>query len=359
MASLAAMKEQAGSKPSNPIALHKGFLEKRIPQLSIGVPAHMNVQRLVRGAIVAMMQNPQLATCSEESVYQSLSVAANLALPIGGGMGYLVPYKGQCTFVPGWQGLVDLVSRSGRGTVWTGAVFDGDHFDFALGDSPFVKHQPMGEDDPQKITHVYAIGRVKGSDWPIIEVWSMSRVMKHLAKYNKVGSRHYAYANLEMYARKVVLLQVLKYMPKSQDLQNAIEANDAAEAGRGVTIDGDFMYVNPESASVPAGQDFTHQGGDFGDEQHLHQAASDGNETHQQQAEAAVTAGPPELDFGKTMASIKRASDTDVLDAAADLIGEFKDEGERAQLRAAYTARKAELEGGAPAPRQRRAMGVE
>jgi hypothetical protein len=38
-------------------------------------------------------------------------------------------------------------------------------------------------------------------------------VLKHLKTYNKVGGRHYANANennLEMYARKVALLQVLK-----------------------------------------------------------------------------------------------------------------------------------------------------
>jgi hypothetical protein len=49
--------------------------------------------------------------------------AAQLGLEPGiNGQGYLIPYKGTCTFVPGWKGLVDLVARSGRATVWTGVV---------------------------------------------------------------------------------------------------------------------------------------------------------------------------------------------------------------------------------------------
>ena len=147
------------------------------------------------------------------------------------GRSYLIPYGRECQFVPGWKGMVDLVNRTGNATVWTGAVFQGDEFDYALGDSPFVTHKPSGESDPDLLTHVYAIGRVKGSEWPVIEVWPIARVKKHRDRYNKVGNRHYSHQNWEMYARKVVLLQVIKYMPASADLAAAVALNDAAEVG--------------------------------------------------------------------------------------------------------------------------------
>jgi hypothetical protein len=118
--------------------------------------------------------------------------------------------------------LVDIANRSGRCTVWTGAVFDGDEFDYALGDRPFVMHKPGEEDDPSKLVYVYAVGRVNGSEWPVIEVWSMKKVWRHRDQYNKVGQRHYSFRDKEMYARKVPLLQVLKYMPSSIELSNAI-----------------------------------------------------------------------------------------------------------------------------------------
>ena len=42
---------------------------------------------------------------------------------------------------------------------------------------------------------------------------------------------------MEMYARKVVLLQVIKYMPASADMAAAVGLNDAAETGtQGLTV---------------------------------------------------------------------------------------------------------------------------
>lgn len=225
----------------SPVAQFSGFMDKLKPQLAKALPAHMNADRMARLALTAFSTNAQLQDCDMKSIAGSIMTAAQLGLEPGiNGQGYLIPYKGTCTFVPGWKGLVDLVARSGRATVWTGAVRLGDEFEYQLGDTPFCKHKPGDEDDDTPFTHVYAIGRVRDAAMPVIEVWSRAKVQKHLKKYNKVGGRHYALSdenNLEMYARKCALLQVLKYMPSSIELANAIVASNAAEEGHGVTIE--------------------------------------------------------------------------------------------------------------------------
>jgi recombination protein RecT len=126
--------------------------------------------------------------------------------------------------------LADLVFRAGRATVWTGAVYEGDEFEYGLGDSPYVKHRPR---DPasDRLLYVYAVGRVKDGDWPVVEVWPISKVIAHRDKYNKVGGRHYSFQHLEMYARKVALLQVIKYMPKSTEMQLALQLDQTAMNG--------------------------------------------------------------------------------------------------------------------------------
>lgn len=217
-------------------------------QLAAALPKHLNPDRMARLALTAFSQNKELQKCDPKSVFSSIIVLSQLGLEPGiDGQGYLVPYKGVCTPIPGWRGYVDLVSRSGRATVWTGAVFDGDEFDYALGDAPFIKHKPGDENDESKLTHVYAVGRVKGAELPVIEVWTKAKVIKHRDKYNKVGSRHYSYSNLEMYARKVVLLQVIKYMPKSVELQTAMDVDLAAAEGKTTDyINGDFVTLDPE-----------------------------------------------------------------------------------------------------------------
>ncbi|WP_408953015.1 recombinase RecT [Lysobacter sp. Hz 25] len=232
------------AKASNGAQLNQ-FLEKYKGQFAVALPKHLNPDRMIRLALTAFNGNRQLQQCDMNSIAASIITAAQLGLEIGvAGQGYLVPYKGKCTFVPGWQGYVDLVSRSGRATVWTGAAFEGDEFEFALGDSPFVRHRPGGEDDPKKLTHVYAVGRVNGSQWPVIEVWPISRVRKHFNKNNKVGAGHYAHNNWEMYARKVPLLQVIKYMPKSIELTNAMTAEAAYNSGNTYTVHGDTITID-------------------------------------------------------------------------------------------------------------------
>lgn len=229
------------TREQSPVAAFSGFMDKLKPQLAKALPAHMNADRMARLALTAFSTNAQLQDCDMKSIAGSIMTAAQLGLEPGiNGQGYLIPYKGTCTFVPGWKGLVDLVARSGRATVWTGAVRLGDEFEYQLGDTPFCKHKPGDEDEDTPFTHVYAIGRVRDASMPVIEVWSRAKVQKHLKKYNKVGGRHYAMSdenNLEMYARKCALLQVLKYMPSSIELANAIVASNAAEEGHGVTIE--------------------------------------------------------------------------------------------------------------------------
>lgn len=247
MSTAQALKTAAtGNKQETPVAKFSGFMEKLKPQLAVALPKHMNADRMARLALTAFSSNPDMQACSPQSIAASIMTAAQLGLEPGiNGQGYLIPYKGTCTFVPGWKGLVDLVSRSGRATVWTGVVYPGDQFEFQLGDSPFCRHIPGdGADDGEQFTHVYAIGRVKESSMPVIEVWTRGKVTKHLKQYNKVGGRHYALAsenNFEMYARKVALLQVLKYMPSSIELSNAVDISNATEAGKGAVLDGNFV----------------------------------------------------------------------------------------------------------------------
>lgn len=241
--------QTTGGQVTTKAASFNQFLQKHKGQLEAALPKHLNADRMIRLALTAFSQNKDLAECSQNSVFASLIVASQLGLEVNvNGQGYLIPYRGTCTFVAGWKGLVDLVSRSGRANVWTGAVFEGDEFDYMLGDDPYCRHKPTGDFDISKLTHVYAIGRIKDSQVPVIEVWTVKKVDAHLKKWNKVGANHYALKegkkNFEMYARKVALLQVLKYMPQSIELAAALDVDSAQEQGRNVTVDGSFVVVD-------------------------------------------------------------------------------------------------------------------
>ena len=213
--------------------------EKQLPamldmfqaEIKRALPKHITPDRMCRIALTAFRQNPALAKCNPATVFAAIIQSSQLGLELGiNGHAYLVPYNNNCSFIPGWKGLVDLVNRAGRSSVWTGAVSIGDEFDYGQGDRPFIHHKPLGISDT--LTHFYAVGRVNNSEWPIIDVWSIKKVEAHRDKWNKVGKSHYSFQHFEMYARKVVLLQVLKYLPSSAEMNQAIALNDAAEIGR-------------------------------------------------------------------------------------------------------------------------------
>lgn len=234
------------------------MLEQFKSEIARALPLHLSADRMARIALTAFRRSPKLANCEPASVFAAVIQASQLGLePDTQGRSYLVPYGKECQFIPGWKGLVDLVNRAGNASVWTGAVFQGDEFNYQLGTDPKLDHKPKGGYDPDTITHIYAVGRVKGSENPVIECWTMNRVRAHRDKYNKVGKSHYSFGNMEMYARKVVLLQVLKYMPMSIELERAVDLSRAAEEGKQrltveSAIDGTWERVDQDQ---PAAQE--------------------------------------------------------------------------------------------------------
>jgi recombination protein RecT len=257
--------QQAGTnelarRAAHPITGKTDYLEKRKDLLGAGIPGHMTVEREMRTATVMLMQSKDLQAASPLSFYVAVSIAINSGIGLGNGKGYLVAYKGNVSYVPGWKGLIDLVNRTGRASAWTGVVRKGDQFEYQLGDSPYLKHKPGDSEEHADITHYYAVGRVKGAEYPHLVVWSVAKVHKHLKEYNKVGGKHYAAKNddnFEAYGRKVVLLQVIKYLPTSVELENAVAAENANASGKAAhvenTIDGNFVFIDEEDAD--AGQD--------------------------------------------------------------------------------------------------------
>lgn len=238
------------------IAAFSNFMDKLKPQLALALPGHMNADRMARLALTAFSTNPKLQVCDPKTIAASIMTAGQLGLEPGvNGAGYLIPYKTTCTFVPGWKGLVDLVSRSGRGTVFTGVIFKDQEYTFTDGARrDLIIHNETDLDDPSDITHAYAIGWVKNSSMPVIELWTVGKIKKHRDKYNKVGTQHYSFRDWEMYCRKVPLLQVLKYMPCSVEMSNAIEISHASEAGRGATIENGIVIDTGDQYGNNAGE---------------------------------------------------------------------------------------------------------
>jgi len=291
-----------------------------LPEIRRALPKHLNADRMSRIALTAFRRTPKLGLCDPRSVFAAVIQASQLGLePDTLGRSYLIPYKAnkktpkgweshyECQFVPGWKGLVDLMNRSGQGTVYTGVIFKDQEYEYLDGSRRELTVKNETElVDPLDITHAFAVGHIKNGMFPVIELWRIGKVTKHRDRYNKVGKDHYSFENLEMYSRKVVLLQVLKYMPCSAELATAMALSDAAEIGAqkidlNDAIEGVYQQVPDEDGVIDGAGDAA-GGGDAG-------------------AGAAGAAGAGDA---PDPAESKRKHDSAVVDTCAKL-GEYND----------------------------------
>src|SRR5690348_17232438 len=102
-----------GHNGSDPVRALSRYLESRAKNLAKYAASRIKPDTLIRLAVFEFSQNEWLRRCTPESVYGSLILAAQIGLEPGGikGEAYLVPFKGKCTLIPGWRGLVKLALR--------------------------------------------------------------------------------------------------------------------------------------------------------------------------------------------------------------------------------------------------------
>lgn len=70
----------------------------------------------IRSVLIAVANSQQLQECAPASILTSAMRAATLNLSVDPGIGqaYLVPFKGKCTLIIGYKGLMDMALRTGK-----------------------------------------------------------------------------------------------------------------------------------------------------------------------------------------------------------------------------------------------------
>lgn len=202
------------------------------------LPPHMNYEHFCKMALFTIRQSPKILNCTELSIFQAINEAAGLGLEIDGitGHGYLIPYKDQCEFVPGYRGLIELCRRSGQvASFESHIVRPHDEFRFAFGTQPYIQHIPAAGDKNTKFddwTWAYALVRfVNGGSQ--FEVMSYAEVMDHKRKHSPSQSRSDSPWNtneVEM-AKKTVVRRLVKYLPVSPIILRKAMLDEYEEAG--------------------------------------------------------------------------------------------------------------------------------
>lgn len=216
------------------------------------LPKHVPVERFVKSVLVACMKNPELLRCDRSSLFQSVTQACQLGLDPSGALGsaYIIPYGNTATLVPGYRGLIDLARRSGQIlSIAAHVVREGDSFDYELGLAPVLRHRPdLEAEKPGALRFVYAVAKLKDGGEQV-EVMTRAQIeeirLKSRSKNSGPWKDHY-----DEMARKTVVRRLVKWLPISTELQQAIELDDRAE---GEPSADELLSAFEQGPAVPAG----------------------------------------------------------------------------------------------------------
>ncbi|GAB2025843.1 hypothetical protein OfM1_19150 [Lactovum odontotermitis] len=183
-------------------------------------------------SLLSVINNSNLLKrASNISIQTAAMKAATLDLPIEPSLGfaYIVPYKGEAQFQVGYKGLIQLALRSGQIVgLNSGMIYE----------NQFISYDPMFEEIEVDFTKVPE-GKVKGyfatmklaNGFRKAVFWSTEEVTAHGKRFSKTFTNGPWKTDFDAMAQKTVMKSMLsKYAPLSMEMQEAIVADNKAEA---------------------------------------------------------------------------------------------------------------------------------
>lgn len=247
-----------------------GLLQQMKGEIARCLPKHLTPERMTRIAMTELRKTPKLQECDPMSFIAAIMQASQLGLEPGIlGSCYLIPFwnskrrEFECTFIPGYRGLLDLARRSGQIiSLVARAVYANDVFEYEFGLKENIIHKPcMGERGD--IVAVYAVALLKDGGHQF-EVMSKQEVDQVKAKSQGKSAGPWSDYYDEM-ARKTVVRKLFKWLPCSVEMQKAVSLDELQEVGKqdikssaSEEFDMDFMIdVQPTEKSQKLEQDLS------------------------------------------------------------------------------------------------------
>ena len=224
------------------------FLEDMKPEIQRALPKHLSPDRMARIVTTALRTTKGLANCTPISFAGAVMAASVLGLEVNTPLGeaYLIPFPNRrantvdCQLMIGYLGMLKLARQSGLvASVQAFPVMKGDEFRYELGLTPSLKHVPnedVDRDDATKLTHVYAVCRLKDKDSePVFVVLTKKQVEKSRMRgaSGKNVSTPWDTDYVSM-ALKTAVRALFRWMPRSSEMSNAAAVDENQERGGSV-----------------------------------------------------------------------------------------------------------------------------
>ncbi len=196
------------------------------------LPAHMNGERFARIALNTFLKDPKLQKCTVDSFMKCLLDCAAFGLYPDGRIVHFIPFGDKCTMIIDYKGFVQLILGNGIvARVHADVVCEGETFEFNVGEIKRHFWDATKPRDVKKWTAVYALVEYKygGSKAEIMSrdevlaIRNSSHGYKSAITYKK--SHPWIDNETEM-AKKTAVRRLVKWVPLTQEVIAAIEADD-------------------------------------------------------------------------------------------------------------------------------------
>ena len=211
-------------------------LKIMLPEIQRSLPRHMSGDRFTRIVLTEMRKQPKLAQSTPASFFGSLLTASALGLEPGvGGECYLVPYKDgkasraagydvyECQLIVGYQGVSKLFWQHPLAKrLAAEVVYANDHFRISKGLVQALEHEPA-TGDRGEIVGYWALAELTtgGMNYDFFTAQQIA-----ILRNGKVGPSGDIADPEHWMEKKTALKQVLKLMPKSAHLAQALQADE-------------------------------------------------------------------------------------------------------------------------------------
>jgi recombination protein RecT len=211
-------------------------------QFQRAMPRGSEAVQLIRDVMTCMSQTPKLALCDAPSVLGAAMTCAQLGLRPGvGALGqaWILPFwdgksGGQrAQLIIGYKGYIELGHRSDRiASLHSRIVYANDHFTVKYGAAEDVwEHEPCLDGERGDARLFYAVGRLANGGYSLTDPMTVADMQKHRDRFAMARKNGKVVGpwvdHFESMAQKTMLLRLMALMPKSTDIQRAMD-NDGA-----------------------------------------------------------------------------------------------------------------------------------
>lgn len=232
-------------------------IDRMAPEFQRAMPKGLEATQLVRDAQTVLRQNPKLAEVNTASFFGGLMTCAQLGLRPGVlGQAYLIPFKGQAQLVLGYQGLLELIYRSGIvETIAARVVYEHDEFllEYGLDKDTLVHRPPAGFKPRGKAVAYYAIARMKDGGYQITDPVGVEDMKAFARKHSQSRGNSGPWRDhFDEMAKKTMIRQLAKVLPKSPEVMRAVTQDGAVRTDTTPdAIDHDAQYIDGEIDDDP------------------------------------------------------------------------------------------------------------